>query len=82
MIDKIIKYMRHSSGIKQEALAGKIGITQSTLSGYEIKKSNPRYSMVEKIAAACNFEVQFYDKHNKEVITADNVDEYLKKLGL
>ena len=62
------RYMRVSSGISQAQLAKKLGIGQTTLSGYETGSSNPNYDMVEKIAGVCDFEIVFIDKISGENI--------------
>lgn len=72
MISKIIKNMRMSSGYNQAQLAEKIGIAQTTLSGYETNYSNPNFDIVEKIAKSCDFDIVFVDKNSGEQITSSN----------
>ena len=66
MLGERIKKIRMAAGINQVELAEKLGIAQSTLSGYETGFSMPNYSMVEKIAELCEFEIVFLDKNNLE----------------
>ncbi|MCL2884168.1 MAG: helix-turn-helix domain-containing protein [Oscillospiraceae bacterium] len=68
MLGKRIKQMRIAAGFTQEALAKRLGISQSTLSGYETDFSMPNYDMVEKIAKLCDFDILFYDKNSSEKI--------------
>lgn len=75
MISKIIKYMRKASGLKQEELAQRLHIAPSTLSGYEIEHSRPRFEVVERIADACDFDIVFIDRNSGEAITMRNVAE-------
>lgn len=49
-----IAYVRRRAGIKQGALATKVGISSSYLSGVErSKKTNPSHELIEKIATVC-----------------------------
>ena len=49
-----IKEARESCGLLQKDLAGKIGIKQQTLSGYEKGKMKPPIDTVKAIANTCN----------------------------
>lgn len=68
MLGEKIKKMRTAAGFNQVELALKLGIAQSTLSGYETDFSMPNYDMVEKIATACEFDIVFLDKNSLEAI--------------
>jgi len=68
MLGKWIKQMRTAAGFSQEELSEKLGIAQSTLSGYETDSSMPNYDMVEKIATLCEFNIIFLDKNSSEKI--------------
>ena len=68
MIGKQIKKMRIAAGFNQKELAENLDIAQNTLSGYETGYSMPNYSMVEKIAKLCEFEIIFMDKNSTEII--------------
>ena len=45
MIGKVLKTLRSKKGIKQEDLAKKLNIDQSTLSGYENERRQARAEM-------------------------------------
>ena len=68
MLGERIRKMRKAAGFNQAELAERLGIAQSTLSGYETSFSLPNYSMVEKIATICEFDIVFLDKNSLEVI--------------
>lgn len=73
MINEIIKYMRKTKNLKQKDLAKLCDIAITTLSGYETNYSQPTFDMIEKIANTCNFEIQFINKSNNEIITTKNI---------
>ena len=68
MLGKRIRQMRTAAGFNQSELAEKLGISQTTLSGYETGYSMPNYDMVERLAALCEFELVFLDKNSLEKI--------------
>ena len=68
MLGDRIKHMRKAAGLSQVVLAQKLGISQSTLSGYETDSSMPNFDMVEKIAAICDFQMIFRDKISTETV--------------
>ena len=68
MLGERIKKMRIAAGFSQIKLAKKLGIAQSTLSGYETNFSMPNYDIIEKIAKICEFDIAFIDKNNGETI--------------
>jgi len=68
MIGEKIKQMRIAAGLSQVILAQKLGVAQSTLSGYETGFSMPNYDMVERIAELCEFDIAFVDKNSEEVL--------------
>lgn len=78
MIDKIVKYMRKEAGLEQKELAEKIGFASSTISGYEIGLKDPKYSTVEKIAEACEFEIVFIDKNSGQPIDPEELKKIKK----
>lgn len=67
-ITQLIKYMREASGYSQTELAKMLGIAQTTLSGYETGYSEPNFTLVEKIARLCDFEMLVLDKSSDEMI--------------
>lgn len=67
MIGKYIKYMRESAGLSQTALAQKLNLAQTTLSGYETGYSNPNFNIVQQIAVICDFDLIIKDKNSGEM---------------
>lgn len=59
MIGKIIKKIRKEKGLTQNELAKIIGISQTTLSGYETGYSNPIYETIKDIANICDYDIKF-----------------------
>ena len=72
MIGKILKNMRKHKKLKQSELAKIVNIPQNTLSQYETGKIQPTFQIIEKIANACDFDINFV---NKEIIfNSKNID--------
>ena len=67
-LTQLIRYMREASGFSQKDLANKLGIAQTTLSGYETGYSEPNFTMVQKIAVICDFDIIFLDKSSNEML--------------
>ncbi len=59
MIGKILKNMRKTCNLKQSELSKLVNIPQNTLSQYETGKIQPTFEIIEKIANACGFEINF-----------------------
>lgn len=51
--------MRKEKGLTQKELAKLIGISQTTLSGYETGYSNPIYDVIKDIANICDYDIKF-----------------------
>lgn len=77
MIGKILKYMRKEKNLKQSDLIKILNIGQSTLSDYETGKISIDFSMIEKIANICDYEIQFVNTKTKKVLTTKNIDRKL-----
>lgn len=56
-IKRNIEEIRKKKGIKQEVLANRLGITQSTYSGYLTQNEDIRFSLILRIANALDVEV-------------------------
>lgn len=69
MIKNIIKKMRKEKNLTQKELADLINVAQTTLSGYETGYSNPEFSLINKIANICDYEIQFVNTKNNNKIT-------------
>lgn len=65
-LPQLIRYMRESGGFSQRELANRLGIAQTTLSGYETGYSEPNFTLVKKIAEICDFEIVFFDRSSNE----------------
>lgn len=74
MIGKIIKTMRREAWLTQEELSKKIYIGRTTLSDYEREKTDINFETIEKIAKACNYQVNFTKLNSKRVLNSDNID--------
>ncbi|MCI8548649.1 MAG: helix-turn-helix transcriptional regulator [Bacilli bacterium] len=71
MIGKILKRMRAQKKLKQRELSKIINIPQNTISQYETETIQPTFEIIEKIASACGYQVEF--KSDKEVLTSENI---------
>ena len=75
MIGKIIKTMRHESGLTQKQISEKTYIGRSTLSDYEREKTDINFENIEKIANVCNYNIIFVNKKDKnKFLSSDNID--------
>lgn len=71
MIGKILKRMRAQKNLKQTELSKIINIPQNTISQYETETIQPTFEIIEKIANACDYKIEF--KSDKEVLTSENI---------
>ena len=75
MIGKILKTMRHESGLIQKQISEKTYIGRSTLSDYEREKTDISFENIEKIANVCNYNIIFVNKKDKnKFLSSDNID--------
>lgn len=74
MIGKILRNLRTNKNLKQSDLSKIINIPQNTISQYENEKIQPTFEIIEKIANACDYKVEFKNKKNGEVITTKNIE--------
>ena len=72
MIGKILKTMRNKKNFKQSELAIMTNIPQNTISQYENEKIQPTFEIIEKIANACDFKIEF--KCKDEILTSKNIN--------
>lgn len=72
MIGKILKTMRLKKNLKQSDLAKITKIPQNTISQYENEKIQPTFEIIEKIANACEFTIEF--KNKDEILTTKNIN--------
>ena len=52
----LLREARQRAGLSQEALAGRLGTTQSAVARWEIGGVSPRLDTLERILEACGFE--------------------------
>lgn len=74
MIGKAIKYMRKEKKIKQVELCKIINIGQSTLSDYENEKISIEFSLLEKIASICDYDIIFKNRITKEEFKVNQLE--------
>lgn len=75
MIGKIIKTMRRENNLTQEELSKKIFLGRTALSDYKREKKNINFETIEKIANACNYEIAFINKKDKNrILTSKNIN--------
>lgn len=74
MIGKILRNLRTNKNLKQSDLSKIINIPQNTISQYENEKIQPTFEIIEKIANACDYKVEFKNRKNGEVITTKNIE--------
>ena len=75
MIGKILKTMRHESGLTQKDTSEKTYIGRSTLSDFEREKTDISFENIEKIANVCNYNIIFVNKKDKnKLLSSDNID--------
>ncbi len=68
MIHEVLRKIRESSGFSQQQLAQKLGVSQTTVSGYETGYSRPNIDMIVKIANICEYDLLFQDRNSEETI--------------
>lgn len=74
MIGKALKYMRKQKKMKQTDLIKIINVGQSTLSDYETEKVSIEFSMIEKIASICDYDIYFKNRITKEEFKVQDLE--------
>jgi transcriptional regulator with XRE-family HTH domain len=54
---QLVRDARRSAGLSQQALASRLGTTQSAIAGLESDRSSPRVSTVQRALRACGREL-------------------------
>lgn len=72
MIGKVLKSMRKEKNLKQSDLIRILNIGQSTLSDYENEKISIDFSMIEKIANICDYDIYFKNRISKKEFRAED----------
>ncbi|MGH2856607.1 MAG: helix-turn-helix domain-containing protein [Solirubrobacteraceae bacterium] len=75
---QLIRDARRSAGLSQQALATRLGTTQSTIAGLEADRSSPRVATVERALRACGRELTMTARPNKSSIDETLVFESLR----
>jgi transcriptional regulator with XRE-family HTH domain len=75
---QLIRDARRSAGLSQQALASRMGTTQSAVAGLESDRSSPRVSTLERALRACGRELSLSVREPKSSIDETLVFENLK----
>ncbi len=75
---QLIREARRSAGLSQQALASRLGTTQSAIAGLESDRSSPRVATVERALRACGQELTLTAGHPRSSIDETMVFENLK----
>ena len=70
-----IKEARISANLTQEQLAKKLGISNTTLSGYEVGAHDPKSNLLVSIAQICNTSVDYLLGLDPENVQNDQPDD-------
>jgi transcriptional regulator with XRE-family HTH domain len=65
---QLVRDVRRSAGLSQQALATRLGTTQSSIAQLESDRSNPRVSTLERALRACGRELAFEARPHKSSI--------------
>jgi transcriptional regulator with XRE-family HTH domain len=69
---QLVREARRSAGLSQQALASRLGTTQSAIAGLESDRSSPRVATVERALRACGKQLSL-TAHERNA----NIDETL-----
>ena len=69
-----IRDARKKCGLNQKELASKLGIANTTLSGYETGASDPGSDMLVRIADICDCTVDFLLNNDKHISVTEEED--------
>jgi transcriptional regulator with XRE-family HTH domain len=75
---QLIREARRSAGLTQQALASRVGTTQSAIAGLESDRSSPRVATLERVLRACGRELSLTAREPKSSIDETLVLESLK----
>ena len=75
---QLIRDARRSAGLSQQALASRMGTTQSAVAGLESDRSSPRVATLERALRACGRELSLTAREPKSSIDETLVYENLK----
>lgn len=66
-----LRVLRKKSGLTQQALADKIGVSKASISGYESGKKKPTYEKLTEIAYALEVDINYFLGKNYKIKTDD-----------
>ncbi len=75
---RLVRDARRSAGLSQQALASRMGTTQSAVAGLESDRSSPRVATVERALRACGRELALTAREPRSSIDETMVFENLK----
>lgn len=75
---QLIRDARRSAGLSQQALASRMGTTQSAVAGLEADRSSPRVATLERALRACGQELALAARQPKSSIDETLVFQNLK----
>ena len=75
MIGTILRNMRKIRGLTQDNISRELHLAENTISNYETEYSNPNFDTIYKFAKACNFDIEFVDKKNKQRYTIKEISK-------
>ena len=83
MIAEKIKLLRENSGLSQKALAGKLGITRSSVNAWELGISVPSTQYIVELATLFKVSTDYLlNVNNKNAIDIDGLSEKEVKIIL
>lgn len=75
---QLIRDARRSAGLSQQALASRMGTTQSAIAGLEADRSSPRVATLERALRACGRELSLGARRSKSSIDDTLVAQQLR----
>jgi len=75
---RLIREARRSAGLTQQALASRLGTTQSAIAGLESDRASPRVATLERALRACGRELSLSAREPKSSIDETLVSANLK----
>jgi len=73
MIGKTLKYMRTQNKFSQEDISKVILVARNTTSQYETETIQPTFSVIEKIADTCGYDVYFINRKTNEKFRVNDI---------
>lgn len=62
-----LSYARRKAGLSQRELGRRAGVTQASISRIEEDKTSPRFETLERLLAACGFELEVVPRYGQGV---------------